>query len=58
MRACGHCSRPVKKIGPPVLHGVFLDQVISCERCGWTGVETTIIDPEKYKAEPVQLKLI
>jgi hypothetical protein len=55
VRACGNCSKPVKKVGPPVLHGAFLDQVIDCPACGWCGVETEIVDPDKYEQKPVQM---
>ena len=57
MRACGGCSKSVKKIGPPVLHGAFLDQIIECPSCGWCGVETKIVDLQTYKLEPKQLQL-
>ena len=57
MRACGGCSKPVKKIGEPVLHGVFLDQVVDCPACGWCGVVTEIIDPVEYEREPRQLEM-
>jgi hypothetical protein len=57
MRACGKCCKNVVKVGPPVLHGVFLDQIVDCPRCGWAGVETEIIDPKEYEQEPQQLKM-
>lgn len=56
MRACGDCSKSVRKYGPVVRHGCFLDQIVVCPHCGWCGVETVIID-EDEPVEPVQLEL-
>ena len=58
MRSCGGCSRAVKKYGEPVLHGVFLDQIVVCSACDWFGVVTEIVDPEQYQPKPKQLMLL
>lgn len=45
-RACGDCSKPCKKFGEPRRNGVFLDQIVICTRCNWSGVETEIVENE------------
>ena len=45
-RACGDCSKPCKKFGEPRRNGVFLDQIVICTRCTWSGVETEIVENE------------
>ena len=59
MRTCGGCSGHVVKYGPPVRHGVFIDQIIYCPKpkCGWVGVETEIIDEKTYQPKPQQLSM-
>ena len=52
-RSCGNCSKPVRKVGPAVLHdGGFLDQVIECKHCGWVGVDTVEVKEDaEYQLE-------
>ncbi len=52
-RLCGECSRPCKKYGEPRRSGAFLDQIVTCPKCGWCGVETEIVENE----EPIQLDM-
>lgn len=52
-RLCGECSRPCKKHGEPRRNGAFVDQIVTCPKCGWCGVETEIIENEN----PVQLDM-
>jgi hypothetical protein len=52
-RLCGECSKPCKKYGAPRRNGSFLDQIVTCPKCGWCGVETEIVENE----EPIQLDM-
>ena len=54
MRSCGACSKPVRKYGPPVRHGCFMDQIVICTKCEWSGVETWIVEDD----EPTQLSFM
>ena len=47
-RACGECSAPCKKYGEPRRYGVFVDQIVTCTKCNWCGVETEIIEHEEF----------
>lgn len=47
-RLCGECSRPCKKYGEPRRVGVFIDQIVTCPKCGWCGVETEIVENEEF----------
>lgn len=53
-RLCGNCSRPCKKYGEPRRLGAFVDQIVTCPKCGWCGVETEITDEVE---SPVQLDM-
>lgn len=66
MRTCGACSRTTRKVGEAMLSpsGYFLDQIIVCRYCEWTGVETRTLtekEAEKFRvmaARPKQLRLL
>lgn len=47
-RLCGNCSRPCKKHGEPRRNGSFIDQIVTCPKCGWCGVETEIVEHEEF----------
>jgi hypothetical protein len=54
MRTCGGCGKAqCRKYGPPERHGHFLDQIVVCPRCGWSGVESQILADDDDT--PVQL---
>lgn len=52
-RLCGECSRPCKKYGEPRRLGAFVDQIVTCPKCGWCGVESEVVEDES----PVQLDM-
>jgi len=47
-RLCGECSKPCKKYGAPRRLGSFLDQIVTCPKCGWCGVETEVVEDEEF----------
>jgi hypothetical protein len=55
-RACGECSKPCKNYGPPERHGHFVDQIVVCA-CGWTGVETEVIDDIEKETYQMPLEI-
>jgi len=57
VRACGACSRAVRKYGPPHRLGYFIDQIIVCPQCGWVGVETEILDDQPEAWQPALFDL-
>ena len=50
-RLCGECSSPCKKHGVPRRMGAFIDQIVTCPKCGWCGVETEITHEEAVQLD-------
>ena len=50
MKKCGNneCNKTMKAYGDPMLHGNFMDQLLSCS-CGWTDVDTEILSDQEVK---------
>jgi len=57
---CPKCRKRLIKIGRPVWHpGGFIDQILICSKCDWSGVDTEIDPDPDRKPEPeyTQIKM-
>lgn len=58
MTRCPRCAGRLRKIGPPQLHGAFVDQLLDCPACDWCGVESTYTSPGRQPdPQPTQLEM-
>jgi ssDNA-binding Zn-finger/Zn-ribbon topoisomerase 1 len=48
MRTCPICAKAVKAHGEPkAMASGFVDQIVTCPKCGWVGVISTAADVTK-----------